>query len=306
MRQTLHPGAARSIAFVLLALFMLVAGAGAAQAQGAPQGLTATVAGNNVTLQWQAPSTPGYTGYLIEAGTSPSPAPPVAAIPVGNVLSFGVVAPNGQYYVRVRALYGSTPGAASNEVSVLVTLPPPTAPANFTASITRFTVAFNWTAGAGSAAVTGWQLHAGSAPGLSDLAVVPLPSDTLRLVATAPAGTYYVRVYAVNEAGVSPPSAELRVVNGPNVCDIPLMPTGFSAVAGTGNVQLAWNPWSGILPGGYLLAVRTDTSNLGTFPIPRASTFSSAAPPGTYYARLAAFNGCGASPFSSEISFTVR
>lgn len=304
MRQRLVPEAARSIVRPLIVLISLFASAGAVHAQGAPQGLTATVVGNNVTLQWQPPGTPGFTGYLVEAGMSPGTT--VVAIPVGNVLSFGVNAPNGQYYVRVRALYGSTPGAASNEVSVLVTVPPPTAPANFTASITRLTVAFNWTAGAGSAAVTGWQLHAGSRPGLSDLAVVPLPSDTLRLVATAPAGTYYVRVYAVNEAGVSPPSAELTVVNGPNVCDIPLTPTGFSAVAGIGSVQLAWNPWSGILPGGYLLAVRTDASNLGTFPIPRASAFSSAAPAGTYYARLAAFNGCGASPFTSEISFTVR
>ena len=44
---------------------------------------------------------------------------------------------------------------------------------------------------------------------------------------------------------------------------------------------------------------------MGTFPLPRSTVLTTFAPEGTYYARLAAHNACGATPFGSEISFTV-
>ena len=136
------------------------------------------------------------------------------SIPLANVLVYSVTAPNGRYFVRVRALFGATPGPPSNGVEVFVGVSPPTAPANFTATVTQFTVAFTWTYGANSSGVAGWQLHAGSAPGLSDLAIKSFSSTTRSFTATAPAGTYYVRVYPFNHAGPSPPSTELTVVTG--------------------------------------------------------------------------------------------
>jgi hypothetical protein len=229
------------------------------------------------------------------------------SIPLANVLVYSVTAPNGRYFVRVRALFGATPGPPSNGVEVFVGVSPPTAPANFTATVTQFTVAFTWTYGANSSGVAGWQLHAGSAPGLSDLAIKSFSSTTRSFTATAPAGTYYVRVYPFNHAGPSPPSTELTVVTGPGICDLPLTPTGFSALAGQGGVRLQWDPWSGPLPAGYLLAAGSapGASDVGTFPLPRSTVLTTFAPEGTYYARLAAHNACGATPFGSEISFTV-
>ena len=71
--------------------------------------------------------------------------------------------------------------------------------------------------------------------------------------------------------------------------------------------RLEWDPWSAKLPAGYLIAAGTapGASNVGTFPVPRSAGFTTAAPAGTYYARLAAYNVCGATAFGNEIAFTV-
>ena len=296
------------LAAILSVACVLLAGAGVAEAQSdnQPVALTATVSFSRVTLRWQAPVrvTQPLTGYLVEAGASPGAT--AASLPVGNVLTYSVTAPNGRYYVRVRALFGATTGPASSEVLVIVP-PLPAAPADFTASVARFTVSLTWTFGASSSIVTGWQLRAGSAPGLSDLAIVPLPTATRILTATVAAGTYYLRVYAVSASGVGPPSEELAVTTGPNVCDVPLVPTGFTAVAGQGGVILAWDPWGGALPSGYLIAAGRSPGawDIGTFPVPRSTVLETFAPAGTYHARLVAVNACGQSPPTPDIVFTV-
>jgi hypothetical protein len=148
-----------------------------------------------------------------------------------------------------------------------------------TVTVARLSVALSWRHGAGSSPVIGWQVQAGRAPGLSDFAI----------------------------SGASPPSAELVVTTGPNICDIPTVPTGLSAIAGEGGVRLHWDPWAGPLPAGYLLAAgfAPGSSNIGTFTLPRTTSFGSFAPAATYYVRLAAFNVCGTSPATSEIAFTV-
>jgi hypothetical protein len=228
------------------------------------------------------------------------------SLPIGNVLTYFVIAPNGRYFVRVRMLFGTTPGPASNEIEVVVP-PLPAAPANVRATVERFMVTLTWNFGFASASVTSWQVHAGSAPGLSDLAIVTLPSSRRLLTATVPAGTYYVRVFAINQSGASPASEEVVVITGPGICDLPRAPTGLYAVAGQGGVLLFWDASSGPLPAGYLLAAgrAAGTSDLGTFTLPRTTSFGSFAPAATYYVRLAAYNGCGASAFTPEIAFTI-
>jgi hypothetical protein len=86
---------------------------------------------------------------------------------------------------------------------------PPAAPPNFIAAVSGRRVTLEWTAvpGAGD-----YQLEAGSAPGLSNLAVVR-GGSTRRFVAEGvPPGTYYVRVRAVNDVGPGAPSIEQTVV----------------------------------------------------------------------------------------------
>jgi hypothetical protein len=302
------PPAKSGIVPSLLAGWLLVLSAGLAQAQAdnQPHGLTATVSGRRVTLSWLAPIrvTQPLTGYLIEAGANPGAT--AVSLPVAAVPTYSVIAPNGRYYVRVRGLLGGSPGPASNEVLVVVPALP-AAPANFTASVARFTVSLTWTSGAGGGFATGWQVHAGSGPGLSDLAIVPMPLSARLLTAAVAAGTYYVRVVAVNASGAGPPSQELVVTTGPNICDVPLMPTGLTATAGQGGVLLQWDEWSGPLPTGYLLSAGRSpgASDVGTFPLARRTGLATFAPAGTYYARLAAVNACGQSPVTPDIAFTV-
>jgi hypothetical protein len=278
-----------------------------AQIIGPPQFLSATVLGSGVTLRWQPPAVvpPGLTGYLVEAGASPQTTS--VSLPINNVLTYFVNAPNGRYFVRVRALVGSIAGEASNEIEVIVP-PIPAAPINVVATVERFTVNVTWNYGFGSSAVTGWQIHAGSAPGLSDLAIVTQAGGGLRpLSATVAEGTYYVRIVALNESGASAPSEEIVIRTGPNICNLPSVPTGFGAVARQGGVLLSWNAWSGYLPTGYLLAVGSSAgaSDIGTFALPLITVFNAVAPPATYYVRLAAYNGCGQSPFTPDVFFTV-
>jgi hypothetical protein len=56
-------------------------------------------------------------------------------------------------------------------------------------------------------------MHAGSAPGLSNIAVANV-GPVLTLSAVAPPGTYFVRVFAQNAFGSSAASNEIVVVVG--------------------------------------------------------------------------------------------
>ena len=58
---------------------------------------------------------------------------------------------------------------------------------------------------------TTFTVEAGSAPGLSNLAFVPVMTGTTLTVPDVPPGTYYVRVRAWNYIGASVPSNEVVV-----------------------------------------------------------------------------------------------
>ncbi len=86
-------------------------------APGAASPLSASVAGNIVTLQWNP--APGAIDYVVEAGSS-SGAGNIASIPRAGT-SLVAQAPAGTYYVRVRPRNACGSGWWSNEV--LVTVP---------------------------------------------------------------------------------------------------------------------------------------------------------------------------------------
>jgi hypothetical protein len=76
--------------------------------------------------------------------------------------------------------------------------------------VNRSFVTLNWSSGGGCPA-TNFVLHAGSTSFSSNVAIVSL-GDTLTLFASAPPGTYYIRLYAVNPYGASGPSNEVTAV----------------------------------------------------------------------------------------------
>ncbi len=86
-------------------------------APAAPAGLTASVAGNVVTLAWSAPV--GALEYIVEAGSAPN-ATNVLNGSVGAATTVSTPAPAGRYYVRVRARNAVGTSGPSSEIIVNV------------------------------------------------------------------------------------------------------------------------------------------------------------------------------------------
>jgi hypothetical protein len=190
-----------------------------AVAPGSPQNLAANVSGSTVTLAWDAPSTGGVaTGYFVDAALSPGGAP-IVSLPVSATGLVVTDVPFGVYFVRVRAVNIDGTSGPSNEVIVSVPsgpggcTSPPNAPTNLTSTVSGNLVTLTWTAPVGGCAASAYSVQAGSAPGLSDLAILNVGAAT-SLSVTAPAGRYFVRVVAMNAFGGSVGSVEIVVTVG--------------------------------------------------------------------------------------------
>ena len=174
-----------------------------------PGPLTGSAAGANVTLTWLPSSTAGVT-YAVIAGSS-SGASNIAQVGVGAATSLSAVAPVGRYFIRVRAQSPCGAFADSNEIDLPVGLPPlPGAPTALAQAVTGHTVSLTWQAAPGT--LSGYVIEAGSAPGLSNLATLPVGVATTFSVSSVPGGTYFVRVRATNASGQGPASNEVTVV----------------------------------------------------------------------------------------------
>jgi glucose/arabinose dehydrogenase len=177
-----------------------------------PTGLVSEVTGSTVKLTWQPVQT-GQTphAYRLEVGSSPG----ASDLFVGDmpsdpteIVTGGV--PNGHYFARVRAVgsTGAGPASAETELTVGCTAPPATPPV-VSHVVVGNVVAVAWNVVPDA---TSYVLEAGSASGLSDLAVVPLPERPAGIVTPAPTGTYFVRVRTQNACGTSGVSNQVVVV----------------------------------------------------------------------------------------------
>jgi glucose/arabinose dehydrogenase len=177
----------------------------------APTNLTAQTTGRTVNLGWTGVT--GATQYRLEAG-SRTGASDLASFDTGSPQASFVASgvPDGVYFVRVRALTGANPSAASNEVVVAVgTTPctgPPPAPSGLTSAVSGRSVSLTWSA---SGTISNIVLEAGSSPGTSNVAALVLAPATRSLADNAAPGVYYVRVRATNGCGTSAASNEVTV-----------------------------------------------------------------------------------------------
>jgi hypothetical protein len=178
----------------------------------------AVVNGNAVTLSWSVPF--GAIAIRLEAGSAPGLSNAASSVVglVSNYTATGV--PPGVYYLRVRAIDSSGESAPSNEITIAVgpTVPPacsapPNQPTLGSPVVTGNSVSFAWTPAAVGCPATSFTLHAGSAPGLSNVAIVSAGAAQ-GLGASAPNGVYYVRVLAQNAYGSSAPSNEMSAMVG--------------------------------------------------------------------------------------------
>jgi predicted phage tail protein len=210
----------------------------------------------------------------------------------------------------VRAVTASGVSAPSNEVAFAVGQGgPPLAPLALLATVQGTAVSTQWTENPEGPIITGYQVRAGSAPGLTDIGVLPLPATARTFTANAPPGTYYLRVVAVNAAGASVASNEAVLVAQPGTCTIPEVPTGVVASAQPGRLTLRWNaPSRGAIPTTYIVQAGTTSGASDRFGVglPGAlTTASGIVARGPYFIRMFATNACGASGPSLETSTTI-
>jgi hypothetical protein len=270
-----------------------------------PTNLQASVTGTTVALSWTAPSQGAATSYVIEAGSSTG-ASNLAVVETGTpVTSLTTLAPPGTYFVRVHARINGSLGGASNEV--VLTVPGgcinPAAPSGLTHSVTGASVTLTWQAASGA---TRYVLEAGASSGSSNLVNVDTGTASTTFSAIAPPGTYYVRVRARNNCGTSDPSNETTVVVGGG-CPLPLGPSNLTGSVSGQSVSLSWVAAAGAITG-YVLEAGSAPGlvNVAQIDIGPGTGLSAVAPPGTYFVRVRARNGCGLGPASNEVTLTIN
>ena len=269
-----------------------------------PSGFALAANGQSLRVSWNR--APGATSYHLEAGSG-SGLSDLFSGEVGDVDRIETLAPPGTYFARVRALNGFGSSGASPQASVVIAsasscVTPPPAPAGFTAQTGGLLVALAWTA---SPSATGYQLAAGSAPGLANLLTAGVGNGTT-FTATAPAGLYYTRLRAVNACGVSGPSVEVPISLG---CSAEAVVAGGLTVTTAGGVAtFSWLPPLGAISYRLRLGSAPGVSNLGDIDVGAAPSLAvnlAGVPPGTYYVRVAAVSACGVGTASNEVAVSV-
>jgi hypothetical protein len=186
----------------------------------------------------------------------------------------------------------------------------PGAPGNFTATSSGSTVFLSWSAPSGDPAAS-YNIEAGSAPGLANLANFNTGNSlTSYSTGGVGAGTYYVRVRAVNGAGVSSPSNEVALVVGGATGGCAGPPSNLTPVAqSAGFISFSWSaPTTGAATS-YVIEAGSapGLSNLANFDTNSpATTFSAnGIGAGSYYVRVRSRSTCGTSAPSNEILIFV-
>lgn len=185
----------------------------------------------------------------------------------------------------------------------------PGAPQNLAASVVDREVSLVWGAPLVGATPSAYLLRVGSVPGAADVTSLTVNGNTRSFAATAPPGTYYVRVWAQNAFGIGPPSNEIAVVTGG--CQAPPRPpVGLASSVAGSQVTLTWSHAAGgSTASSYLLEAGTGPAqtNVGVFNLTGtpSSYSASGVPNGVYYVRLRARNDCGTGAASNEVVISV-
>ena len=185
------------------------------------------------------------------------------------------------------------------------------APSDLRAMVSGSSVVILWRA-PGGAMPDGFRLEAGSAPGLTDLAVVNIPWNPQQGVdghfaaAGVAPGVYYVRVRGVYGRTVTAASGEVMMRVSTSGCPLPNAPRTIHATVAGEVVTLNWDVPSGSEPAGYVIEAGSTPGapNLAIITLDSTSV-SVTAPPGRYFVRLRSMGLCGASEPSPEVVVTV-
>ncbi|MDH4062966.1 MAG: fibronectin type III domain-containing protein [Acidobacteriota bacterium] len=171
-------------------------------APGAPGQPVASVAGSSVSVSWAAGA--GATSHVFEVGSLPA----LANLVNTETTSVGLdaQAPPGVYFVRARGRNACGTGPASPETMIAVGCAAPGSATPLSHAVSGSRVSLAWAA---ADAAIDYVLEAGTSPGAADVA--QLPVGTTSFAATAPPGTYYVRVRPRSACGSGAWSNEVVV-----------------------------------------------------------------------------------------------
>lgn len=264
----------------LLTLISLTAatGANAATIIAAPTNPTALGAGgNSLTISWTAPAATAVTGYDIEYSTSDI-INADGTLAGGTIVSIGApvtvaaltnLEVNRRYYVHV-ATVTATGKSAYSVVTSSFTGTAPAAPAGLNVASYFVGGAFvSWSAplNAGSTAVTGYRIQWSTVNTFassvsSDSVVATMPNYAIFGLRSG--ARYYVRVAALNNAGVGPwtTSLSLTAQGTPNQPTMPLATATGSHNAPSLSVRLPAVSGNG---GSAIDFYRVDWSTVSTF-----------------------------------------
>jgi VHL beta domain/Gram-negative bacterial TonB protein C-terminal len=203
---------------------------------------------------------------------------------------------------------------------------PPQPPQNLQATYVGGILTLTWSPVAIGGAPTSYVIRAGYLPSLSNLAdfdtgslattfstFVPPgfpPPDTTGS-SVNPGGQLFIKVHSRNAVGTSVQSNVVLVDTrsggggGVGCTSPPGTPGGLTMTVQGTTVSFSWI--ASATASGYLLEAgsQSGAANLAAVNLGAQTTFSAPAPPGTYFVRVRATNGCGQSPPSNEVVVVV-
>lgn len=193
--------------------------------------------------------------------------------------------------------------------NVIAAATAPDAPAAVIATASGLSVTIDWTPALTGAAPTHFIVEIGDGVGTTTLPTQSVLWPATELTLTLPAGTYYIRVRAVNGAGTSTPSPEASVVvTEPS--PIPGPPGNFIARTSGRTASLMWTSSTagaaatsytieaGSAPGLSDLAQLVTGTSRTTLDVPNV-------PAGTYWVRVRGSNAAGIGAPSQDVSIIM-
>ena len=198
--------------------------------------------------------------------------------------------------------------SVGNRIAAIVTTPPPSGPSpgapTLSGSVSGTTANLTWTPSPSGGAPTSYILQAGTVSGESNLFNGNVGLTTTLTSGVGP-GTYYVRVRAANDVGISLPSNEVTLTVGGGA---PGKPTVTSAIANGGILTVSWLAGAGPVPTSHRLDFYAGAALVATVNAGAGTSIGIPIPPGiqgTFGVRVTARNGSVAGPASELFTFTI-
>jgi hypothetical protein len=272
----------------------------------APTHLQVTQSGAAVRLDWTLPPSPARSGVRLEVGSVEGRADLLTLDLPADQTTFSAAAPAGSYFARVRALAGLATSLSTSDVSMAVGPPDvPGAPLDLSALVAGATTTFAWrppTTGAPPI----YQLEVGTTQGGRDIGTASIGGAATSVTLAVPATASWARLVAVNAQGRSAPSRDVFLPLTPLQTCSTSPPLNLAATVSGRIVTFTWDPPAdgSDAPPRLVAGTASGAANIGALTMPAyATSFSIAAPPGTYYVRLQV--GCFTMAYSNEVQVVV-